>query len=133
MASLAQIYDWFMTSKKPTQAQFWASWGSFWNKLEQIPISAIAGLSGILNAKAEKLQFDSHLTDNNAHASLFAKTRFIPVGEFLIFKTDVEQPNELLQGMVVKGIVENCLIEGIYQGGSSELLTSFEIFTSQEL
>jgi hypothetical protein len=68
MATIAEIYNWFMTGKKPTQAQFWASWGSFWNKLEQIPISAIAGLTTILNAKAEKTQFDAHKIDPNAHA-----------------------------------------------------------------
>lgn len=71
MASLAEIYDWFMTGKKPTQAQFWASWGSFWNKLEQIPISAISGLTSILNAKAEKVQFDAHKTADDAHQALF--------------------------------------------------------------
>ena len=72
MATLAEIYDWFMTGKKPTQAQFWASWGSFWNKSEQIPQSSISGLPGVLNAKAEKAQFDAHKTDENAHAALFA-------------------------------------------------------------
>lgn len=71
MVTIAQIYDWFMTGKKPTQAQFWASWGSFWNKLEQIPQSAIAGLTAVLNAKAEKAQFDAHKTDATAHAGLF--------------------------------------------------------------
>ena len=72
MASLAEIYDWFMTGKKPTQAQFWASWGSFWNKNESIPQSAVSGLTNVLNAKAEKAQFDAHKTDENAHATLFA-------------------------------------------------------------
>lgn len=72
MATLVEIYEWFMTGKKPTQAQFWASWGSFWNKSEQIPQSSISGLPGVLNAKAEKAQFDAHKTDENAHAALFA-------------------------------------------------------------
>lgn len=71
MVTIAQIYDWFMTGKKPTQAQFWASWGSFWNKLEQIPQSAIAGLTAVLNAKAEKVQFDAHKTAEDAHQALF--------------------------------------------------------------
>lgn len=71
MATLVEIYEWFMTGKKPTQAQFWASWGSFWNKSEQIPQSSISGLPGVLNAKAEKAQFDAHKTDENAHADLF--------------------------------------------------------------
>jgi hypothetical protein len=93
MVTIAQIYDWFMTSKKPTQAQFWASWGSFWNKLEQIPQSAIAGLTAVLNAKAEKAQFDAHKTDATAHAGLFdtkedkmnkgAANGYVPLDEFL--------------------------------------------------
>lgn len=93
MVTIAQIYDWFMTSKKPTQAQFWASWGSFWNKLEQIPQSAIAGLTAVLNAKAEKAQFDAHKTDAAAHAGLFDtkedKTQkgvaggYVPLDEFI--------------------------------------------------
>lgn len=93
MVTLAQIYDWFMTGKKPTQAQFWASWGSFWNKLEQIPISTIAGLTNVLNAKAEKSQFDAHKTDETAHAALFDgkedKTQkgvaggYVPLDEFV--------------------------------------------------
>ena len=71
MASLAEIYDWFMTGKKPTQAQFWASWGSFWNKNESIPQSAVSGLTNVLNAKVENDQFNAHKGANDAHAALF--------------------------------------------------------------
>lgn len=73
MATLAEIYDWFMTGKKPTQAQFWASWGSFWNKGESIPQSAISNLTTVLNAKAEKVQFDAHKTDATAHAAILVE------------------------------------------------------------
>ena len=71
MASLAEIYEWFMTGKKPTQPQFWASWGSFWHKEEKIPQSSVSNLTQVLNAKAEKTQFDAHKTDEKAHAALF--------------------------------------------------------------
>lgn len=71
MATLAEIYDWFMTGKKPTQAQFWASWGSFWNKNESIPQSSISGLTSVLNAKVENDQFNAHKGANDAHAVLF--------------------------------------------------------------
>ena len=71
MATLAEIYDWFMTGKKPTQAQFWASWGSFWNKNESIPQSAVSGLTNVLNAKVENDQFNAHKGANDAHAVLF--------------------------------------------------------------
>jgi len=62
------ILSWFKTGLKPTQTQFWASWSSFWHKDEAIPQSSISNLASTLNAKAEKDQFDNHLTDPNAHA-----------------------------------------------------------------
>lgn len=71
MANLAQIYDWFMTGKKPTQAQFWASWGSFWNKEETIPQSAITNLTTVLAAKTENDQFNAHKVALDAHTNLF--------------------------------------------------------------
>lgn len=71
MATLAQIYDWFMTGKKPTQAQFWASWGSFWNKSETIPQSAISNLATVLNAKTENDQFNAHKVAEDAHSAEF--------------------------------------------------------------
>ena len=72
MTTLTQIYDWFMTGKKPTQAQFWASWGSFWHKEEKIPQNSINNLESTLNAKTEKDQFNAHKTDDGAHADLFS-------------------------------------------------------------
>lgn len=93
MASLAEIYDWFMTGKKPTQAQFWASWGSFWNKNESIPQSAVSGLTSVLNAKVENDQFNAHKTANDAHQALFNLKQdlddkgqangYVPLNEFV--------------------------------------------------
>lgn len=92
MANLAQIYDWFMTGKKPTQAQFWAAWGSFWNKEETIPQSAISNLTTVLNAKTENDQFNAHKVAVDAHTDLFLgkedKTQkgvaggYVPLDEF---------------------------------------------------
>lgn len=65
------ILDWFKTGSKPTQAQFWATWQSFWHKDELIPQNSIDGLIKTLNAKAEKEQFSSHLIDKEAHLELF--------------------------------------------------------------
>lgn len=82
-----------MTGKKPTQAQFWASWGSFWNKDEAIPQSAISNLSAVLNAKAEKSQLQGHTTDPLAHAELLSgfeiksekgeANGYVPLNEFV--------------------------------------------------
>ncbi|MEY4902571.1 MAG: hypothetical protein RLZZ292_386 [Bacteroidota bacterium] len=81
MATLAEIYIWFMTGKKPTESQFRASWGSFWHKLEKIPISVIDGLTAVLNAKTENSQFEAHKVAANAHQALF---------DLKADKTDVE-------------------------------------------
>jgi hypothetical protein len=117
MATLSEIYIWFMTGKKPTQAQFYASWGSFWHKLEKIPQSAIAGLISVLNSKADKTQFDAHKTDDTAHATLFAKVLIIPVGKLLICKV---QPNEnefqKEPGDYCFGVVGDTVVNGTWNG-----------------
>lgn len=71
VTALNTIKNWFKTGLKPTQTQFWATWDSFWHKDEQIPQSSIQNLVSVLNAKAEKIQFDAHTTDPNAHNTLF--------------------------------------------------------------
>ena len=57
------IYSWFQTDDFPTEAQFRATWDSFWHKSESIPMSQIQGLSQAfvntattsqVNAKANK-------------------------------------------------------------------------------
>lgn len=132
MAALAQIYDWFMTGKKPTQAQFWASWGSFWHKEEGIPQSAITDLSVVLNAKTENNQFNEHKEDTNAHAALFAKTKVVAIGELLIFKRGTDTPTELEPLDLVMGFVEGQFITAIYIGGDKTLPASYMILNSQE-
>lgn len=67
MAGLIEILEWFKTGKKPTQAQFWATWQSFWHKDEQIPQGSVSGLPNALNSKADNAQFNAHKNDPNAH------------------------------------------------------------------
>lgn len=98
MATLAEIYDWFMTGKKPTQAQFWASWGSFWNKGETIPQSAISNLSTVLNAKTENDQFNAHKGAADAHAVLFAQSKVYELGQMQVFKKKLpDEPGYLVE------------------------------------
>jgi hypothetical protein len=65
------ILSWFRTGKKPTQAQFEQTFTSFFHKEEPIPQASISNLSTVLNGKADKVQFDGHRTDANAHYELF--------------------------------------------------------------
>ena len=136
MVTIAQIYDWFMTGKKPTQAQFWASWGSFWNKLEQIPQSAIAGLTTVLNAKAEKAQFDAHKTDETAHVALFGKVKVYEIGEMQVFKkkavgdvdyTEGQQPADYCVGFVFNENSQLEFISADYIGGDKTQKSSYDI------
>ena len=71
MADKNTIRNWFKTGLKPTQAQFWATWDSFWHKDEKIPITAIEDIENILNEKADAEAFDNHVVDAGAHADLF--------------------------------------------------------------
>jgi hypothetical protein len=127
MADKNTIKNWFRTGLKPTQAQFWATWDSFWHKDEKIPITAIDDIEALLNDKADAEAFTNHLTDGNAHAALFAKVRVIGLGAFIIFKRGTATPNQLEPTDLVMGIVENAFITGTYQGGDSSLRTSFTI------
>ena len=52
MTDLQTIKSWFRTRCKPTQAQFWETFDSFWHKAEGISVTAINGLMEILNSKA---------------------------------------------------------------------------------
>jgi len=61
------IKNWFKTGLKPTQAQFWDTWDSFWHKDETIPTGSIENLDNRFNQKADQEAFQSHLLDTNAH------------------------------------------------------------------
>ncbi len=69
--SLSTIKNWFKTKLEPTQAQFWDTWDSFWHKDEMIPYTQIEKLDDLLEAKADKDEIASHLTDASAHQNLF--------------------------------------------------------------
>lgn len=66
------IKEWFKTGKKPTQLHFWNWIDSFHHKNETIPQSSITDLENTLAAKAERQQFDAHLSDPDAHAEIMA-------------------------------------------------------------
>jgi hypothetical protein len=127
------ILAWFKTGKKPTQAQFWASWQSFWHKDEMIPQSNINNLTDVLNAKTENDQFNAHESDPNAHPQLFGKVRYIQNRKFLVFKhPDNSDPNfayALEINDLVMGYVGNIWITGIYLGGDITQIENFDVST----
>lgn len=47
------ILNWFKTGLKPTQAQFWSSWQSFWHKDETIPQNKIENLQQSFDNKLD--------------------------------------------------------------------------------
>ena len=55
--SLNTIKNWFKTRLKPTQAQFWDTWDSFWHKDDSIPTTSVTNLDNILNSKASTQSF----------------------------------------------------------------------------
>ena len=69
--TLNTIKNWFKTSLKPTQQQFWDTWDSFRHKNEKLPIQDIENLEMTLNSKAEKSELDAHKTNVSAHSELF--------------------------------------------------------------
>ncbi|KIO76696.1 hypothetical protein TH53_13555 [Pedobacter lusitanus] len=64
---LNTIKNWFRTGLKPTQAQFWDTWDSFWHKDDTIPTSSIENLDKRFDQKADAEAFTAHLTDPYAH------------------------------------------------------------------
>lgn len=121
------LRNWFLTGLKPLQAQFHAWMDSYWHKDETIPQSSISNLTTVLNAKAEKSQFDSHKTDINAHANLLVIARIIPVGQLLVFKVEPNEDNSIKQpGDFCMGKVGNTFVNGNWNGGDETLPESYE-------
>lgn len=60
--SLSTIKNWFKTRLKPTQAQFWDTWDSFWHKNDKIPVGSIENLDSILSGKASQEGVNNALT-----------------------------------------------------------------------
>lgn len=121
------LRSWLMTGLKPTQTQFWAWLDSYWHKDEQIPQSSIQNLIQVLNAKAEKSQFDAHKTDPNAHPNLLTQARIVPTGQMIVYKiapnTDLTKKEP---GDYCVGVVENSVVNGNWNGGDEQLKSSYE-------
>lgn len=72
-ATKEDIYSWFETDDFPTEAQFRATWDSYWHKSESLPFSSIVGLAARFNQTVSKTTFDNHIGDGEAHNLVLAK------------------------------------------------------------
>lgn len=127
IVSLNTIKNWFKTGLKPTQQQFWDTWDSFFHKEEGIATTYINGLDSLLNTKADKIPFEHHLTDEEAHGSLFKKAKIYHKHELQIFKAPTNILNELEVGDIVIGIIEGKFVKAIYSGGNATLINNYEL------
>lgn len=66
--TLNTIKNWFKTTLKPSQQQFWDTWDSFRHKLDKVPVKDVEGIDELLNTKADKIALNDHIADINAHA-----------------------------------------------------------------
>lgn len=109
MADKNTIKNWFRTNLKPTQAQFWALFDSYFHKDEKIPITAIDDIENILAEKADAEVLAHHLTNATAHADLFgakedkskrgAALGYAPLNEFTKLAIDyLNVVNDLVTG-----------------------------------
>lgn len=133
VVSLSIIKNWFKTGLKPTQAQFWDTWDSFRHKQEAVPMTDVQGLDTALQYKADKSALDTHTTNDAAHPNIQIMAKIYPPNTLQIFKrSGNENVKQLEVNDFVKGIVEGVFIEGIYTGGDSQLLTSYNIINQIE-
>ena len=70
---LSTILSWFQTGDFPTEPQFAASWSSFYHKDELIPMDKVISLNSTLQNKTDKLVYEAHLTNSDAHVTTLAK------------------------------------------------------------
>ena len=70
---LSTIYSWFQTGDFPTEAQFQATFSSFFHKDENIPAEKIEGLSQMFQGVATSESVNNHIDDADAHTEHLAK------------------------------------------------------------
>lgn len=69
---LHTIFSWFQSGDFPTEAQFKATFSSFYHKDYPIPVENIEGLEDLSQLFAGADAFQGHLNDSNAHSAHLA-------------------------------------------------------------
>lgn len=136
VVNINQILDWFRTGKKPTQAQFWATWGSFWHKQEGIVIKHPTQEEIEDNVKTLEvltLQGNVKIPKSGNYTGsmedLEAQTTIVPFSKLTIYK---KSGNNLLKiaetGDYVQGwFSETKFIRAWYLGGPLNEIESFDL------
>lgn len=89
------IYSWFQNDDFPTEAQFRATWDSFWHKSETIPVSQINGLN-------ELFQQTATITQLNQKANKDGSNIDVAAYKFILGITDPNLKADLVGGKVPK-------------------------------
>lgn len=91
------IYSWFQTDDFPTEAQFRATWDSFWHKSESIPMSQITGLNQLFQQTATVAQLNNKANVDGSNIDVSAYQEKLNITN-LIATAKEEVKNELLNG-----------------------------------
>nr|MBU3860102.1 hypothetical protein [Flavobacterium sp. MC2016-06] len=84
--TLDTIKNWFKTSLKPTQAQFWDTWDSFRHKNEKIPASDVEGIPNI-NGNPNKL---TKIDGNSANGLNLTESNITDTGDKITINSTTE-------------------------------------------
>lgn len=91
------IYSWFQTDDFPTEAQFRATWDSFWHKSESIPMSQITGLNQLFQQTATVAQLNNKANIDGSNIDVSAYQEKLNITN-LIATAKEEVKTELLNG-----------------------------------
>ena len=91
------IYSYFQTDDFPTEAQFRATWDSFWHKSESIPMSQITGLNQLFQQTATVAQLNNKANVDGSNIDVPAYQEKLNITN-LIATAKEEVKTELLNG-----------------------------------
>ena len=91
------IYSWFQTDDFPTEAQFRATWDSFFHKSESIPMSQITGLNQLFQQTATVAQLNNKANVDGSNIDVSAYQEKLNITN-LIATAKEEVKTELLNG-----------------------------------
>ncbi len=89
------IYSWFQTDDFPTEAQFRATWDSFWHKSESIPVSQITGLNQLFQQTATVAQLNDKANVDGSNIDVEAFLNALALNQIEISNLTLEEIQNL--------------------------------------